>query len=176
LQNGVLVLKEPTKPYPVGSENAPVVLMWRKTSSNEDDLPMKINFWAQSESRQTVVTVEVDLVNKDFTLHNVYIHFPTKTSEKPSVKTPGDVNYSFNARDKSFTWNIDELSADKSQAEIEFSIPEVDPETFYPITVSFVCSQLYSNVVVQSVKDVQSSADKEFAFTAQLSAGSYTIV
>lgn len=41
-----------------------------------------------------------------------------------------------------------EQEMNKSACSLEFTVPEVDPDIFYPITVSFTSRQTYADVQV----------------------------
>jgi hypothetical protein len=59
------VLKDRTKPFPVGSDNATGILKWRLAVTDEDMVPLSVNFWPSSESGRSVVSVEYS-VKDDF--------------------------------------------------------------------------------------------------------------
>jgi hypothetical protein len=63
--DGALVQKDRTKPFPVGSDNATGILKWRLAVTDEDMVPVSVNFWPSSESGRSVVSVEYS-VKDDF--------------------------------------------------------------------------------------------------------------
>jgi len=48
------------------------------------------------------------------------------------------------------TWHIPEINADETGS-IEFSVPEVSPDSFFPVNVTFSSEALFAGIHVSSV-------------------------
>jgi hypothetical protein len=151
---GVIAFKETNRGFPTGFENAVAVLKWRTLSTSEDQVPISINFWPNTEEGRIVVSVEVQHVKSGVRVHDVVITIPCPSNEAPEVTTcEGD--YTHHPRAHALTWRIAELGDNESSATLEFSIPEVDAEALYPINVAFNSSDTYANLRVTDVRDAE---------------------
>ena len=98
-QGGLLLRKDAAQPYPVGSDNAPVILKWRKVrfchkstfglrltswceswqvTSDDDQLPFSVNFWPNSENGRSVVSAELTHTKMGVTFRNIYVTIKCK--------------------------------------------------------------------------------------------------
>jgi len=166
---GILQLKDVSKSFPVGSDNAPVILKWRKQTAEESEIPFSINFWPNSEDGKSVVSVEYEHVKEGLVLENVSIVMKCPSDEPPEV-TNIDGDFQFDNRGKELTWQIPEISSDASSGTLEFSIPEVDDDDeFYPITIHFSSSTPYASPEVEVVGVTSASGDEDKDFNTRVS-------
>jgi len=173
-ESGSLVLKEAGKSLPVGSENAPVILKWRMTSKEEKDIPFTVNFWPSNENQQSVVNVEYQAEKPGLVLSDVRIIIPCKSSGSPDVRHV-DGSFSFDNKEKTLTWNVEEISEQHPKGSMEFAIGEVDSDTFYPISVLFSSLTPYVNIQVVGVHDVDSNKSFEFQHLNSLAVEKFTV-
>ena len=162
-----LMLKDPSKPFPVGSENASGVLKWRINVTDTDMIPLSVNFWPSSESGRCVVSVEYTMPDEflgrnDFILTNVIFQIPCQSREQPDV-TQIDGDYSFNIKEGVFLWRIDEITPG-SNGTLEFNIPDVDNELFYPVNIRFKSESTFCGININSVQHSETSNDIPFEF------------
>mmetsp|Transcript_21812 Transcript_21812/g.30821 ORF Transcript_21812/g.30821 Transcript_21812/m.30821 type:complete len:533 (-) Transcript_21812:18-1616(-) len=172
--DGILQLKDPAKPFPVGSENAPVILKWRMQTTEEDQVPFTVNFWPNVEDGQTVVSVEFALEKSDLAYSNVAISIPCDSGEPPQV-TSVDGDFHYDQREKVLIWSVEEISENCSSGTLEFSVPEMDPDDFYPLHVAFTSEQTYSGMQIEGVANVENGEAIDFESKVSLQAEKFTI-
>ena len=71
--SNILGLKDPSKPFPVGSELG--ILKWRMQSKDETLVPITINCWPSVSGGQTYVNIEYESTSS-FDLQNVVVVIP----------------------------------------------------------------------------------------------------
>eukprot|EP00992_Anisonema_acinus_P013518 TRINITY_DN8788_c0_g1_i1.p1 TRINITY_DN8788_c0_g1~~TRINITY_DN8788_c0_g1_i1.p1 ORF type:complete len:503 (+),score=91.17 TRINITY_DN8788_c0_g1_i1:53-1561(+) len=144
----VLSLKDPSKPFPVGSSLG--ILRWRLQNTSGFTIPLSVNCWPGDDS----VSIEYELERDDLTLNNVTIAIPLG-GLTPSVDSVDCGEHRFDAGDQMLYWVIDKIEADNSQGSMEFSLDsQTDPSTFFPISVNFFGESTLANV---SLIDLYSS-------------------
>jgi hypothetical protein len=171
--DGVLMLKESDKPFPVGGDNAFTVLRWRKVSNEESDVPVSVNVWPNAEGSRTVVQIELQAQRPGLKLENVYVTLPCPS--KPEVSDGADGDTNFNVREKTLVWLVPEISEAKSSANIEFSVPDTPADSFFPVHVSFSSSTLYSGLAVDAVELVAGGAAVDYSQTLTLAAEEFEV-
>lgn len=174
--SGTLGLGDATKSFPVGSDNAPIILKWRKESTNESDIPLTLNFWPNVENGQTVVSVEYSADNAAVDLHNVLVRIPCGQSRDVPDVTACEGDYSFDQKAKVLNWRIPQIGSDNKSGALEFSVPEVDGDSFFPIEVSFDSSSTLSQIRITGVVQAENEeAQVKFDEETQMSVEKYTI-
>jgi hypothetical protein len=158
---GILGLKDAGKGFPVGSDNAPVILRWRLQTTEEGEIPFTLNVWPNVEDGRSVVSVEFEHNNKNLTLNDVQISIPCDSSEPPEV-TKNDGEFRFDHKEKVLVWSLDEISAEVSQGALEFSVPEIDDDAFFPVKIFFASNQTYANLSVTGVTHSETGEVHEF--------------
>lgn len=164
-QGGLLNRKDSNQPFPVGAENAPVILKWRKVTTDDDQVPFTINFWPNNEDGRTVVSAEVAHVKQGITFHNVQILIKCKSPEAPRMASI-DGDFKFNGKEGTLIWAIQEVSESSPSAALEFSVPEMDADDFFPLSVSLVSHDTYSGIKVEEVTD---SNEQSLEFNQEIS-------
>jgi hypothetical protein len=172
--SGNLQLKDTNKPFPVGSDNATVVLKWRTQTTDEDAVPFNINFWPSEEDGRSVVSVEYTLVKTDLVYKDVTLTIPCPSSEPPEISTcDGDFHY--DQRERCLIWTIPEISEENESGSLEFNVPEIDSDDFFPLHVDFNCEKTYAGLEVEGVVQVGSDAAIDYETNIGLRAEKFTI-
>jgi len=171
-KDNALGLQDAGKGFPVGSDNAPVVLKWSKKAS-ESDVPFTLVFWPNVEHGQTVVNVEYNM-EKPLTLKNIMITIPCPSSEPPEVRNC-DGDFKYDQKSKVLTWSIAEVTPDNKTGSFEFGVPELDADSFYPININFSSLQTLSGLRVESVVNTDDSQLHEYTADYTLGVEKYTI-
>jgi len=173
-KDGSLGLNDASKPFPCGAENAPIILKWKQSSKEESQLPFTLNFWPNVEDEQSVVSAEFNAEKAGFVCQNVTITIPCRSSEPPEIRQiTGD--FKFDPKQKLLIWNISEISPDKPSGNLEFVVPEIDADEFYPISINLKSSMLYSDIKIESIVKVGTEETVEFATTQGLVVEKYQI-
>jgi len=173
-EEGILSLSDPSKGFPVGSDNTPVILKWRMQTTEESEIPFSLNFWPNNEDGKSVVSVEFQSEKSGLILRNVNIHIPCPTNDHPEVKEI-DGQYHFNQKDSVLVWQIDEISEDQSNGSLEFIVNEIDSDDFFPIAVTFVSDQTYAGIEVKSLDYVESKEPTEYTCEIALKPEKYIV-
>jgi len=172
-KNSSIVWKD-GKGFPVGADNAAVVLKWRFTSDDDHQIPITLNFWSNVEDGRTVVTVDYSAEKPGLTFQSVHIIIPCKAKELPQVSN-ADGSHHYDNKEKSLVWTIDEISESKNKGSLEFSVPEVDPDIFYPISILFTSPQTYADIQVEAVVSAESGKEVGYQYETSLGVEKYTV-
>lgn len=168
---GVLSLKDRSKGFPIGSDNAPLVLRYRWSSKDEHDIPFSINVWPNTEDGRSVVNVEVQLVKSGFSWRDIIVSIPCANQEPDVTQIDGD--YSFDRR--FFSWRIPHLSDDKNSATVEFSVPEVDGDSFFPVNINGTSNELFSGLQIHDIVLIDGDKPIEFAASSSLTMDKFVV-
>jgi len=172
---GVLGLKDATKPFPVGSDNAPVILRWRMTSTEEAEVPFTLNVWPNTEDGRSVVSVEFEHNREGLSFKDVAITIPCDSDEPPEIaQVEGEFHYDH--KEKALIWQIPEISADASTGTLEFSVPEMDDDDFFPVRLQFHSTNTYAGLEVEDVVGCASGESHEHTTHVRLVTENFTIV
>nr|CAC37636.1 coatomer delta subunit [Scherffelia dubia] len=124
--DSVLGLKDPTRPFPTGSPLG--ILEWRMATKDESRVPLTINCWPSVSGGESYVNIEYES-QAEFDLCNVVIAIPVNTA--PSV-TQVDGDYRYDSRKGMLLWNIDIIDSANNSGAMEFKLPAVDSDSFFP--------------------------------------------
>jgi hypothetical protein len=83
---GVLGLKDPARPFPMGSPLG--ILKWRYQTRDESVVPLSINCWPSVSGGESFVSIEYEATDA-FDLHNVVISIPLPPLRDPPRGEPG---------------------------------------------------------------------------------------
>jgi len=171
-QAQTIQLPDPSKMFPLGSENAPVIVKWRLVSTSDSLPPFVVNCWPNPEDGLSVVSVEVTKNDKcRITPRDIRILVPCQSSEAPEVRQH-DGDYDFNPKSKVLGWTIPEL---EDTARLEFSVPEVDDDSFFPLNISFTSDQSYSGLQVVAAQHAETGKPIEFSQKTLLSVEKFVV-
>ncbi len=62
-----------------------------------------------------------------------------------------DGEWRYDARSRSLVWSIDLIDDTNRSGSMEFVVPAADPESFYPVEVSFTATQTLCDIDVEQV-------------------------
>jgi hypothetical protein len=175
---GILEFKDASSTFPVGSANAPILFRWRSIGPcmPASVMPFKLDLWPQPEDKRSVVTVTFTHVKQGHTFNDIVVTIPCASSEPPSVTAAKDSEYHYDHKQKSLIWRIAEISDAISTGTLEFNVPEVDEEAFYPLNIQFFSKQTFAAPQVAAVTHTDTGATHEFNFTTRLSQESFQIL
>lgn len=80
-------------------------------------------------------------------LHDVRISIPLGSSAVPEIAAV-DGSHRHNSQEGTLLWTMDLLDQSNRTGSLEFNIASRDAEAFFPITVTFVSTQLFCDVQV----------------------------
>ncbi|GAX72921.1 hypothetical protein CEUSTIGMA_g376.t1 [Chlamydomonas eustigma] len=170
--SNLLGLKDPTKPFPVGSELG--ILKWRMQSKDSSLVPITINCWPSVSGGQTYVNIEYESTSS-FDLQNVAVVIPLPgSSSAPSVNQV-DGDWRFDSKQGAMVWTIDLIDDSNRTGSMEFVVSASDAESFFPISVSFSSSKIYCDVAVDSVTYTMKEGSVKYSFKKFLMAGEYIV-
>lgn len=169
----MLQLSDKTKPFPMGQENAPVIIKWRYQKADEAEVPFTLNFWPNAEDGRTVVSVEFAR-EKEFDYRNVQVEIPCPSTEPPSVSSC-DGDFKYDSRANVLIWTIESISEEASSGGLEFNVPEMDGDRFYPIVIRFDSPNTYAGISIDSVKNLDNDKDADYVANIKLVAEKFEI-
>ena len=123
------------------------MLRWRQiTQGAECVAPFTVNFWANSERGRTLVSAEYTTQPGAAPVQQVVagIHCPSGQPTPTAI----DGELTFDPSTRTALWRIPDGS---SSASLEFSLPEVDNESFFPIQFGFASSRPFSKIAIVDV-------------------------
>lgn len=166
----VLSLKDPSKPFPIGT--ALGIVRWRLQNTADFVPPITVNCWPGDNA----VTIEYECEREDFVLTNVQIQIPMGGAT-PDV---GDVDcgsHTYDASDDMLIWTIDKIDGDNSQGSMEVNLDSsVDASAFFPVQISFFGDCCVANVVVNDVLSNDSGLSVGYSTEVLVGVDSYQVV
>lgn len=152
-KSGVIGLKDASKNFPLARPIA--VLRW--TYASPDAAPITINCWPEDQGDGTImVNIEYELCRSHMSLHDVNIVLPLGTADPPVIEAI-DGLYKHDPKTGTLCWHQDVVDSNNSTGSLEFAVPGVDTDTFFPIRLSFSSQTMFCPL---EVTDVLSNADK----------------
>ena len=139
-------------------------------------VPFKIDLWPQPEDKRSVVTVTFTHVKQGHAFNDIVVTIPCASSEPPSITAAKDSEYHYDHKQKALVWRIAEISDEIATGTLEFNVPELDEEAFYPLNIQFTSKQTYAAPQIAAVTGVENGAAHEFNFTTRLQQESYQIL
>lgn len=169
---GVLSLKDRSKGFPIGSDNAPLVLRYRWSTKEECEIPFSVNVWPSTVDGRSVVNVEIQLVKSGFSWRDIIVSIPCATQEPPEV---GQIDGDFSYDRKCLSWRIPHLSDDKNTATAEFSVPEIDGDSFFPVNINCTSNELYSGLQIHDIVLIDGDKTIDFAASSSLTTDKFVV-
>ncbi|KAI8451610.1 coatomer subunit delta [Phakopsora pachyrhizi] len=173
----VVRLKDPARGFPVGQGLG--VLKWRLTSKDETMIPVSINCWpTANEEGGCDVNIEYEAENENLKLHNLIISIPLPEDSFPKV-SQCDGSWEIQTSESALLqWKIegDENGVVPSGGSMEFSCPNSEPDSFFPVSIDFISENLLSQVSVSGVVTSEGENSLEFSTDSMLSTDEYVVV
>jgi hypothetical protein len=80
---------------------------------------------------------------------------------------------------RQLVWRIPSIGSGNKSGALEFSVPELDPDVFFPLQISFESAQTLSGIqveaVVQAGEDASAGAEVAFHADTRMSVEKYTV-
>ena len=172
-----LGLRDPTRPFPVGS--AVGVLKWRLVSTDEALVPLVINAWpTQTGGTSWEVTVEYELSNAypNLEIHNLSVTIPAPVDAPPGIDASAGTA-TFSRRENAVTWSVPLIDSTATSGTVELQLnglPSAD--SLYPITVDFSAASTLCSITIPEVRSAEAGGGAlPFTSAATLLVDSYTI-
>ncbi|WIA16825.1 hypothetical protein OEZ85_013762 [Tetradesmus obliquus] len=171
--NGVLGLKDPSRPFPTGSELG--VLKWRFQSRDESLVPLTLSCWPSASGSECYVNMEYESA-VDYDLERVVIAIPLPhMSHAPQVNQV-DGDWRYDSRRGALLWSIDLIDNTNRSGSMEFVVPACDPDALYPIEVSFSSSKTFCDIAIEGVSSTQTGQPVKFGQKRGMSTAGYHVV
>ncbi|KAH9461237.1 hypothetical protein Pst134EA_017545 [Puccinia striiformis f. sp. tritici] len=182
--NKIIKLKDSDRGFP--TKQGLAVLKWRLNSKDETLIPISINCWpTTNDDGGCDVNIEYEAENENVKLHNLVISIPLPEGSYPKVISC-DGTYEIQSEDTPvLQWKIGANDDDDddnneglapSAGSMEFNCPDSDPDSFFPVSVSFISQNILSQVSVVKVATVADDQPIEFSSDTLLSTEEYAVV
>eukprot|EP00238_Polyblepharides_amylifera_P000818 CAMPEP_0196570628 /NCGR_PEP_ID=MMETSP1081-20130531/764_1 /TAXON_ID=36882 /ORGANISM="Pyramimonas amylifera, Strain CCMP720" /LENGTH=520 /DNA_ID=CAMNT_0041887173 /DNA_START=99 /DNA_END=1661 /DNA_ORIENTATION=- len=172
-RENILGLKDPNRPFPTGSPLG--VLKWRMQTSDESMVPLSINCWPSTSGNESYISIEYEAI-PDFDLHNVVISVPLPSLSSPPTVNQVDGDFQYDPRRSVMDWCIDLIDNSNRSGSLEFVVPAVDSDAFFPVEVTFSSKQTFCDVKIVGVSSVEDGSGVKYLSSTDLSVGSYVVV
>jgi len=171
---GVIGLKNPDKPFPVGQDVG--VLKWRLNGTDEEDLPLKVVCWPNDTgSGSCDVNVEYELQVDHLELVDVSITIPVPSGCGAPNVNDCDGAYNYDQRKNVLTWTLPVIDKSNSSGQLDFSMMS-NEDDFFPVNVEFHSPKtLYTPIKVQGVKHADDGSDMKYSTEIGLLVDKYCI-
>eukprot|EP00879_Flechtneria_rotunda_P014343 GHRR01014983.1.p1 GENE.GHRR01014983.1~~GHRR01014983.1.p1 ORF type:complete len:479 (+),score=151.16 GHRR01014983.1:639-2075(+) len=171
--NGVLGLKDPSRPFPTGSELG--VLKWRFQGRDESLVPLLINCWPSASGSDSYVNIEYES-GVDYDLQHVAIAVPVPHLSHAPVVNQVDGDWRYDSRRHALVWSVDLIDNTNRSGSMEFVVPACDTEAFYPIEVSFATTSTFCDIAIDAVISTQNGGQVKYGQKRGLSTATYQVV
>ncbi|MBW0467663.1 hypothetical protein O181_007378 [Austropuccinia psidii MF-1] len=173
----VIRLKDSSRGFPVGQGLG--VLKWRLTTKDETLIPVSINCWpTANDDGSCDVNIEYEAENDSLKLHNLIISIPLPEGSYPKI-AQCDGSYEIQTEGSPMLqWKIegDDSGAAPSGGSMEFSCPNCEPDSFFPVSVDFISENMISQVSVSNVATVEGDESIEFSSDSLLTTDEYVVI
>ena len=171
--DGVLGLKDPNRPFPMGSPLG--ILKWRYQTRDESKVPLSINCWPSVSGGESFVSIEYEATDK-FDLHNVVISIPLPPLRDPPTVNNVDGDFTYDARRHVLNWEVQLVDKSNRNGSMEFVVPATDGDNFFPIDVNFTSNKTLCEVKVESVSRTTDGGAVKFFGESKLVCDGYSVV
>ncbi|ETO35622.1 coatomer subunit delta [Reticulomyxa filosa] len=150
-KQGILALKDADKSFRIGRACKTSILRWRLTSTKEEAIPIRIEFWPETELNKIRVNATYSVEREEVQLKNVIINFPTP------LRFFIFIIFAFELR-----WIIGDVATD-AKGSFEYRLENCELEGLWPVTAHFDIEPMYSGMSVAKVT-LQGNESTEFQF------------
>eukprot|EP01106_Pelomyxa_sp_JSP_P014506 TRINITY_DN465_c0_g1_i15.p1 TRINITY_DN465_c0_g1~~TRINITY_DN465_c0_g1_i15.p1 ORF type:complete len:217 (-),score=63.83 TRINITY_DN465_c0_g1_i15:154-804(-) len=141
-KDGVMVLKDPTKPFPVG--NSLAVLKWKL--QGKESLPLILNCWPTPLEHGFTMNVECNIGSLS-DISDIAVTIPC-----PGGIEVGSADGEHREEQGRLVWTLPLLDDDLPSGSVEFTCADATAVTqFFPMKVSFVTEKTHSGLEIESV-------------------------
>jgi len=167
-------LKNSQKPFPVNTDVP--ILKLRYQTADENQIPLTINCWpSENGSGGCDVNIEYELQNEELELVDVSISIPIPPGGGPVVsECEGD--YIYETRKNILHWQLPLIDTSNKTGSMEFTVQSAVASQFFPVEVSFHCTQAFARLSAVDVKSVETGAVVKHSVETLLSTKTYEIV
>jgi hypothetical protein len=166
----VLALKDPSKPFPIGT--ALGIVRWRLQNTSDFVPPISVNCWPGDSA----VTIEYECERDDLVLTNVQICIPMGGAH-PEV---GDVDcgtHSYDPSSQNLIWCIDKIDGDNNQGSMEVNLDSsVDASAFFPVDIQFFGESCVAGVLVTDVLSNDTGLSVGYSTEVVVGVDSYQVI
>lgn len=147
-----LMLAKEDRAFPCG--NSIGILKWRYQTSDDSMCPVSVTCWPSNQGGMTHCNLEYNLTGvlpelEDFV---VRIPIPGSAAHAPEIiDVDGDTT--FDSRTNELLWRIDSMDGSNDNGALEFSVPQVNHQEFFPVKVDFTSPTTLCSMEVLEVVD-----------------------
>lgn len=142
-EENVLSHRDQTKNFPVGNELG--ILKWRIPAPST--LPVTVSCWPSAVGNNATVNLEYESESA-MTISGLYVSVPCNST--PNITDIGEGDARYNAKKGMVEWKVDLIDGSNRNGSLEFTVPDTDVDSFFPITVSFTAEGTMSGIKVMS--------------------------
>mmetsp|Transcript_36158 Transcript_36158/g.88996 ORF Transcript_36158/g.88996 Transcript_36158/m.88996 type:complete len:520 (+) Transcript_36158:188-1747(+) len=159
-EENVLSHRDQSKNFPVGNELG--ILKWRIPAPST--LPLTVSCWPSAVGKNATVNLEYES-ESPLTITDVYVSVPC--GAQPNITDVAEGDARFNGKKGMVEWKVDLIDDSNRNGSMEFTVPDSDLDSFFPISVTFMAEGCMSGIKVLAVTDNRTS--KPLAFNASQS-------
>ncbi|CAL5218817.1 g546 [Coccomyxa viridis] len=169
--SNILGNKDADRPFPTGS--ALPILKWRMQTKDEDMVPLTINCWPSISGNESYVNIEYEC-QADFDLQSIVVAIPCP---QPPKVNQVDGDYHYDSRKQTLLWTVDLIDDSNRQGAMEFVISSAaNPDSFFPVDVSFSAQHTLADVKVVTVVGVDDEQPVRYSAKSLLNTEVYQVV
>jgi len=170
--------KDAEAKYAIGSTQQMGVLKWKMKTKEEDNLPIKLDFWIEQTDDGLQITAQYEadqyLVDEAMELRNVSVTIPNVKAEPEIADLTGDKEYS--RRESQFIWHIGTITQENANGQIDMTIPaDIEEDDVFPWEINFLTETLYSGLSISSVSKVEDDEEVEYTVRKECKQSEYVI-
>ncbi|EKX36920.1 coatomer subunit delta [Guillardia theta CCMP2712] len=169
-EESVLSHRDQAKSFPVGNELG--VLKWRLPSGSESMLPISVSCWPSAVGNNVTVNLEYESASH-LEVSNLRIVVPCPSQATISDVAEGDARYL--SKNGTVEWRVELVDDSNRSGSLEFSVNDCDPESLFPIQVTFVCKGNLAEMSIAGVSDARSGKALTFSGDPLLEVEEYQI-
>eukprot|EP01083_Nonionella_stella_P010196 29126_1 len=164
---GVLSLKDTSKQFRVGRSRQKSILKWRMRATNDEHIPITVEFWPEMDELNGLINVNVQFMC-NIALQNVVITFPMPhtVNKEPDVQAIDEGSVRFSRSDHEYQWILNDLQSN-SEGLLEYIVEPYairDVEDLWPVTVNFeIRDTAYSQLRIKEIHNVHDGQKYEHA-------------
>merc|ERR1712153_35875 len=168
-----LTLAKEDRAFPCG--NSIGILKWRYQTSDDSMSPVSVTCWPSNQGGMTHCNLEYNLTGvlpelEDFV---VRIPIPGSAAHAPEIiDVDGDTT--FDSRTNELLWRIDTMDGSNDNGALEFSVPQVNHQEFFPVNVTFTSPTTLCSMEVLEVVD-SGNAPARFSKQCAFKVDSYQV-